>query len=108
MVGEQPSLPCHSGANLRYREILQKHGNRFVWFIFNITFVSSIQSVLLFAFSCAPTYAILLSTKFHDSITTADMAYFAVEVGLVVSEWFSDGQMWSAFLPSARPFYHED
>ena len=97
MVCQQSPMPLHSGANSRYREILQKYVNRFVWFIFNVTFISFIQSVLLFAFSCVPAYAILLSTKFDESITNADMAYFAVEVALVVSEWFSDGQMWSRF-----------
>lgn len=88
---------------MSYRAILQKYVNRFVWIIFNITFISLIQSVLLFAFSCVPAYAILLSTKFDESITVADIAYFAVEVGLVVSEWFSDGQMWSAFNRRSLP-----
>jgi hypothetical protein len=64
------------------------------WFIFNVTFISFFQSALLFLFSGVPAYAILLSTKFEPEITTADRFYFLVEVSLVVSEWFSDGQMW--------------
>ena len=68
---------------------------RFVWFIFNVTFISFIQTVLLFAFSCPPAYAILLSTQFEPEITAADISYFLIGVGLVASEWISDGQMWS-------------
>ncbi|RSL76101.1 hypothetical protein CEP51_010270 [Fusarium floridanum] len=74
--------------------ILQKYVPKFVFFIFNVTFISFIQSVLLFAFSCVPAYAVLLSTKFEPNITTADVAYFVVELALVFSEWVSDGQQW--------------
>lgn len=66
-----------------------------VWFVFNITFISFIQSILLFLFSCAPAYAILLSTKLEPKVGTADIAFFLIEVGLVLSEWISDGQQWS-------------
>ncbi|CAH0016514.1 unnamed protein product [Clonostachys rhizophaga] len=75
--------------------IVQKYLPRPVWIIFNITFISFIQSVLLFSFSCIPAYAILLSTQFEPSITTPDVLYFAAEVLLVVSEFVSDGQMWT-------------
>ena len=67
----------------------------FVFFLFNVTFISFIQSVLLFAFSCVPAYAILLSTRFEPNVKSADLAYFAVLVTLVLSEWISDGQQWS-------------
>ncbi|KAF4121178.1 Protein of unknown function (DUF1295) [Geosmithia morbida] len=75
--------------------VLQKYVPRFVWFIFNLAFISSIQTVLLFSISCIPAYAILLSTQFDEAITTADLSYFAIELVLVLSEWFSDGQMWN-------------
>ncbi|KAJ4268717.1 hypothetical protein NW762_002785 [Fusarium torreyae] len=74
--------------------ILQKYVPKFVWFIFNVTFISFIQSVLLFSFSCVPAYAILLSTKFEQNVTIADYVYFLAMVGLVYSEWVSDGQQW--------------
>ncbi|KFH48903.1 hypothetical protein ACRE_001190 [Hapsidospora chrysogenum ATCC 11550] len=70
--------------------ILQKYVNKFAWFIFNVTFISFIQSILLFSFSCVPAYAILLSSQFDQDVTTGDKAFFALEVALVVSEWFSD------------------
>ena len=66
-----------------------------VWFIFNVTFISFIQSILLFAFSCAPAYVVLLTTKFEPDITANDVAFLVVEVALVVTEYISDGQMWS-------------
>ncbi|KAM5351316.1 hypothetical protein ACJ41O_004039 [Fusarium nematophilum] len=75
-------------------EILKAYVPKFVWFIFNLTFISFYQSVLLFAFSCVPAYAILLSTKFDSEVTTADIAYFVIELALVLSEWVSDGQQW--------------
>lgn len=77
------------------REIVQKYVPRFIFFLFNITFISFIQSVLLFAFSCVPAYAILLSSKFDQSITTGDIFYFAIQAALVVVEFVSDGQQWS-------------
>ncbi|RBR25825.1 uncharacterized protein FIESC28_01318 [Fusarium coffeatum] len=74
--------------------ILQKYVPRFIWFIFNVTFISFYQSVLLFSFSCVPAYAILLSTKFEENVTPADVFFFLTMVGLVYSEWVSDGQQW--------------
>ena len=87
--------PLTYGILVNRREILQKYVPRSVWFIFNVTFISFIQSLLLFLFSCPPAYAILVSTQFDPEITTADIGYFLVGVGLVISEWVSDGQMWS-------------
>lgn len=42
----------------------------------------------------APTYVILLTTQFEPEVRLADLAYFGIEVLLVVSEWFSDQQQW--------------
>lgn len=52
---------------------------------------------MLFAFSCIPAYAILLSARFEPDITAADCAYFSVQLLLVLSEWISDGQQWGKF-----------
>lgn len=52
------------------------------------------------AFSCAPAYAILVSTQYESEITTADIAFFAIEVALVVSEFVSDGQQWGKYIES--------
>ncbi|KJZ71796.1 hypothetical protein HIM_08816 [Hirsutella minnesotensis 3608] len=77
-----------------------------VFFVFNVTFISFIQSVLLFSFSCVPAYAILLSTRFEPNITAADVAYFSVELLLVFSEWVSDGQQWN--YQTAKHQYQKD
>ncbi|EWZ99085.1 hypothetical protein NW765_009014 [Fusarium oxysporum] len=74
--------------------ILQQYVPRFVWFLFNVTFISFYQSALLFSFSCVPAYAILCSTKFEQDVTTADIVFALIMVGLVYSEWVSDGQQW--------------
>ncbi|KAI9166678.1 hypothetical protein HJFPF1_02792 [Paramyrothecium foliicola] len=65
-----------------------------VWFIFNVTFISFYQSVLLFTFSCIPGYVILLSTQFDPTITTADIGYFAMELAILLFETISDEQQW--------------
>ncbi|KAM3548808.1 hypothetical protein MY1884_009016 [Beauveria asiatica] len=74
--------------------IVMKQVSRPVSFLFNVTFISFFQSVLLFAFSAAPTYNILLTTRFEPEITKADWMYFYIILGLVLSEWISDGQQW--------------
>lgn len=76
------------------RAIAKSYVPEFVWSIFNLLFIAFYQSILIFAFSCVPAYAILLTTQFEPTITTADQFYFLIEVGLVVSEWVSDGQQW--------------
>lgn len=76
------------------------------FFILNVTFIAFFQSVLLFAFSAVPTYAIMLSTKYDQSITTADLFYFASQVALVVVEFVSDGQQWN--FHAAKEQYKKD
>lgn len=86
--------------------ILQKYVPKFIWFIFNVTFISFIQSVLLFTFSCVPAYAILLSSRFDSKINTSDQMYFLIQVVLIVSEWFSDGQQYT--FQEAKYAYRDD
>ncbi|KAJ2965830.1 hypothetical protein NQ176_g10432 [Zarea fungicola] len=74
--------------------IIMKQVPKPVFFLFNVTFISFIQSILLFAFSAAPAYGILLASRFEPEITAADWMYFYIELGLVLSEWISDGQQW--------------
>lgn len=62
--------------------------------MFNITFISFFQSVLLFLFSSLPTYTILVASQHEPNITVADIFYFCVQIVLVFSEWISDGQQW--------------
>ncbi|KHN99602.1 DUF1295 domain-containing protein [Metarhizium album ARSEF 1941] len=87
-------------------EIVKSKVPALVFFTLNVTFISLIQSVLLFAFSCVPAYAILLSTRFEPNPTVADYAYFVVELLLVLTEWISDGQQWE--YQTAKHRYRKD
>ncbi len=61
--------------------------------LLNFTFISFIQSILLFLLA-APAYSLLLSTQFEKDLAPADIAFVAVELGLILVEWFSDLQQW--------------
>ncbi|KND95165.1 hypothetical protein TOPH_00697 [Tolypocladium ophioglossoides CBS 100239] len=87
-------------------EIVKSKVPGVAFFLLNVTFISLIQSVLLFAISCVPAYAILLSSRFDPEITAADLAYFAVEVALLLSEFLSDGQQWT--YQTAKHQYYKD
>ncbi|KAG6083526.1 hypothetical protein E4U30_000848 [Claviceps sp. LM220 group G6] len=73
-------------------EIVKSKIPGIIFFFFNVTFISTIQSVLLFAISGVPAYTILLASRFEPEPRTADYVYLAVQLGLVLSEWVSDGQ----------------
>lgn len=86
--------------NFCVREIVQKHIHPALFFLLNVTFISFIQSVLLFLIA-APTYAILLASQHEQQITLADLAFTAVQLGLVASEFVSDQQQWGKLRPKA-------
>lgn len=68
--------------------------NSIVWFIFNVTFISFFQCILLYLFSCVPAYVILLSSQLEPGVQLVDLVFFGAEILLVLSEWISDGQQW--------------
>ncbi|TPX12061.1 uncharacterized protein E0L32_007176 [Thyridium curvatum] len=74
-------------------EIVRKNIPAWLFHLFNLTFISFIQSILLFLIA-APAYPLLLSSQFESELSTADMAYVVMELSLVLSEWFSDQQQW--------------
>ncbi|KAG5977526.1 hypothetical protein E4U55_006721 [Claviceps digitariae] len=78
----------------------------FIFFFFNVTFISTIQSILLFAISGVPAYVILLASRFEPEPRVADYAYLAVQLVLVLSEWISDGQQWN--YQNAKHQYNRD
>ncbi|KAI5465542.1 hypothetical protein BGZ63DRAFT_373894 [Mariannaea sp. PMI_226] len=67
----------------------------FAFFILNVVFISFIQSILLFAFSGVPAYAILLSNQIQADIKPSDIVFLLLELTLVYSEYVSDGQQWN-------------
>ncbi|KAK3944637.1 hypothetical protein QBC46DRAFT_373908 [Diplogelasinospora grovesii] len=74
-------------------EIIRKRMPPVAFHILNWTFISFIQSMLLFALA-APTYVLLLATQFEPNVTNADLAYVAIELGLVATEFIADQQQW--------------
>ena len=75
------------------REIVRQQVPKVVFHVFNWTFISFIQSILLFMIS-APVYTILLASTIEPNVTASDLAYLAVELGLVVTEYIADEQQW--------------
>ncbi|KAK9425858.1 hypothetical protein SUNI508_12836 [Seiridium unicorne] len=99
-------------------ELVKKYIGPIPFFILNVTFISFIQSVLLFLLA-APTYAILLASQHEQDISGADLFFTAIQLGLVATEWFSDQQQWdyqntkkeyqkTAKVPRGSNFAHED
>ncbi|KAJ4391403.1 hypothetical protein N0V93_005020 [Gnomoniopsis smithogilvyi] len=74
-------------------EIIQKHIPVWAFKLLNVTFISFMQSVILFLLA-APVYPILLTTQFRPDLGASDVAFLAWELLLVASEWVSDGQQW--------------
>ncbi|KAK0646595.1 hypothetical protein B0T16DRAFT_413830 [Cercophora newfieldiana] len=75
-------------------EIVRKHVPKFVFHVFNWTFISFMQSILLFLLA-APAYSLLLATQFEPELSSADLAFTTVELGLILTEWFADQQQWN-------------
>lgn len=92
---------CHSStawvpfflSDHHHREIIQKHIPVWAFKILNVTFISFMQSIILFLLA-APVYPILLSTQFQHDVGFSDVAFLAWQLSLVTSEWFSDQQQW--------------
>ena len=77
----------------RCREIIRGQVPSWAFHILNWTFISFIQSILLFALA-APAYIVLLSTKFEPGLTDLDMSFLSVGLGLIVIEIFADQEQW--------------
>lgn len=85
----------HFRADATYsRAIVQKYVHPVIFSLFDLTFIAFIQNILIFLFSAAPSYVILLTSRLDPDITTGDLAFFTVEIALVISEFVSDGQQW--------------
>ncbi|KAI0386094.1 DUF1295-domain-containing protein [Hypomontagnella monticulosa] len=73
--------------------IIRRNVHPALFFVFNITFISFIQSILLF-FLAAPTYIILVASTIEQDISAGDISFTAIQLALILSEWFSDQQQW--------------
>jgi steroid 5-alpha reductase family enzyme len=75
------------------REIVRQQVPKAVFHVFNWTFISFIQSILLFLIA-APVYTILLASTIEPNLTSADLASVAIELGLILTEYIADEQQW--------------
>jgi steroid 5-alpha reductase family enzyme len=80
------------------REIVRRNVPRVVFHVLNWTFISFIQSVLLFMIA-APVYPILLASTIDSDLTSADIAAVAMELGLILTEYIADEQQWGMSKP---------
>jgi steroid 5-alpha reductase family enzyme len=78
------------------REIVRRNVPKAVFHVFNWTFISFIQSVLLFMIA-APVYPILLASTIEPDLTSADVAAVAMELGLILTEYIADEQQWGMY-----------
>ncbi|KAL2752509.1 hypothetical protein ACRALDRAFT_2044308 [Sodiomyces alcalophilus JCM 7366] len=65
------------------------------FFILNVTFISFIQNILLYAISAGPGYIILLTSYFEPEVIMSDWVYCMIMLALVFSQYISDGQQWA-------------
>lgn len=63
------------------------------FFLFNITFISFAQSVLLFTIT-TPAYVLLLTANLVP-LSAADSYFARALMGLILVEFFADQQQWS-------------
>lgn len=76
------------------REVLRKYLSPALFFVFNVAFISLAQSVLLFLIT-TPTYVMILAARLGEKMSTADVIFARVLMGLVLVELFADQQQWS-------------
>jgi steroid 5-alpha reductase family enzyme len=82
---------------LLFREVLRKYLSPALFFVFNVAFISLAQSVLLFLIT-TPTYVMILAARLGEKMSTADVIFARVLMGLVLVECFADQQQWSKFI----------
>lgn len=97
-------------ANLRItalRPIVRRYLPTIVQIVFNLVFVSFIQSILLYALT-VPIYSMLLTSKFEDKAMSGDIFFYVLELLLIFTEGIADQQQWGMYniLPSATLLYY--
>lgn len=95
----------------RWQYVRSKINNRFLFFIFNIVFISTAQSLLLLAIT-TPTYNFLLLSQLKDTATATkafalpDLLFSRFAFALIIIEYFADQQQWQFHL--AKADYHKN
>lgn len=86
------------------REIIRAKVPPAAFFLFNVTFISLGQSILLFLIA-TPTYVLLLASKLGAPFGGGDIAFARVLMGLILVEFFADQQQWSKVSKFSRITY---
>ncbi len=84
------------------REILRKYLSPALFFVFNVSFISLAQSILLFLIT-TPAYVMVLAARLGEKMSTADVIFARVLMGLVLVEVFADQQQWSKLFSERQP-----
>jgi steroid 5-alpha reductase family enzyme len=82
---------------IEHRAVVKDYLGSAGFFVFNLTFVSVIQSILAFSIT-TPTYILVLAARLSDETDTTDIAFPCILVALVMVEWIADQQQWSKCL----------
>ncbi|KAI9664151.1 MAG: hypothetical protein M1829_006018 [Trizodia sp. TS-e1964] len=86
-------------------DIIRQNIHPAAFFVLNVTFISTIQSVLLLAISF-PAYVLLLaSTVASEKMITADIVFSRLLLAIVFCEWYADQQQWD--YQSAKALYRK-
>ncbi|KAK5127712.1 hypothetical protein LTR08_004321 [Meristemomyces frigidus] len=75
-------------------QIIKKYIGQTGLVILDIFFISSVQSILLFAVT-TPTYLLLLTSQHSPTLTLLDTLFARALLLLVLFEYFADGQQWT-------------
>ncbi|GAB7358123.1 hypothetical protein MBLNU230_g0282t1 [Neophaeotheca triangularis] len=75
-------------------EVLRQKIHPVLFFIFNVLFISTAQSILLFLI-ITPAYPLILAARLHPEMFWVDTMFPRFLIGLVLLEYFADGQQWT-------------
>ncbi|KZF24168.1 DUF1295-domain-containing protein [Xylona heveae TC161] len=76
-------------------KIVQSWMSPSLFFLFNVVFISTFQSILLFLIT-TPTYVLLLASRVTgNENTTGDLVFSRVLMALILVEFFADQQQWA-------------
>ncbi|KAI9715324.1 MAG: hypothetical protein M1828_000889 [Chrysothrix sp. TS-e1954] len=84
-------------------EVLKQYIPPFLFFLFDVVFISILQNLLLFTIT-TPTYILLLTSQTTpNTLATSDMAFAVLIVSLVITSAIADQQQWNYY--TARTTY---
>ena len=77
----------------QFREIVRRNISPTLFFLFNVTFISLWQNVLLFLIT-TPAYIMVLVSRINDTMAMSDILFARSLMVLILIEFFADQQQW--------------